>query len=154
MTTGSFKISSGAEMQQLAATVAKDMTGGTVLCLEGELGAGKTTFVQGLARELGIREKVTSPSFTVVSEYQASLKQGWKLIHVDLYRLDKGAENEVSIRDVLERAGEKDRLTAIEWADRLRPGQLEGTVPADKMWRIRFSHGKNLEERIVEIERG
>ena len=154
MRTGSFKISSVAEMQQLAELAAKEITGGTVLWLEGELGAGKTTFVQGLAWELGIDEKVTSPSFTVVSEYPASHKNGLRLIHVDLYRLNKGAEDDIAVKDALEKATNTDRVTAIEWADRLSQDCLEGKAAADKIWRIRFSHGKSPEERKVEFEKG
>lgn len=152
MTTGSFKVNSATEMYRLAGEVAKEIAGGEVLCLEGELGAGKTTFVQGLAGALGIIEKVTSPSFTVVSEYQASAERGLKLVHVDLYRLpEKGAEQEAAVRDVLEQANQESRVTAIEWADRLDAGAIAGAVALDKIWRIKFAHGKNLEERIVVI---
>ena len=153
MTTGSFKVNSATEMHRLAGAVAREIADGTVLCLEGELGAGKTTFVQGLAKALGIREKVTSPSFTVVSEYQVNTERGLKLVHVDLYRLpEKGAENEVAVRDVLEKAGQESRVTVVEWADRLDGGAIAEVVASDKIWRIKFAHGKNLEERIVEIE--
>ena len=85
--------------------------------LEGGLGSGKTVFVQGLARGLGVpaRTYVTSPSFTLANEYPARLP----LFHLDLYRLNSGADLEdLGLADML--AGEA--VTAIEWAERLAPG--------------------------------
>jgi tRNA threonylcarbamoyladenosine biosynthesis protein TsaE len=95
--------------------------------LEGDLGSGKTAFVQGLARGLGVpaRTYVTSPSFTLVNEYPARLP----LFHLDLYRLDSGADlDDLGLADML--AGEA--VTAIEWAERLTPG-----AAADRL-EIRF----------------
>ena len=82
--------------------------------LQGELGSGKTVFVQGLARGLGVpaRTYVTSPSFTLVNEYPARLP----LFHLDLYRLEPGADLEdIGVADMLSGDG----VTAIEWAERL-----------------------------------
>ncbi|WP_245960374.1 tRNA (adenosine(37)-N6)-threonylcarbamoyltransferase complex ATPase subunit type 1 TsaE [Hydrogenivirga caldilitoris] len=79
-------INSPEEMEALGASLAKELKGNEVICLKGELGAGKTTFVRGLARGLGIGEEyqVRSPTFTIVNEYPT---QKGKLIHVDLYRV-------------------------------------------------------------------
>ncbi len=74
------------EMMKLAEDVAKNLRGDEVICLKGELGAGKTTFVKGLAKALGIKEgyQVRSPTFTLVNEYPT---QKGNLIHIDLYRV-------------------------------------------------------------------
>jgi len=82
--------------------------------LQGELGSGKTVFVQGLARGLGVpaRTYVTSPSFTLANEYPARLT----LFHLDLYRREPGADlGEIGVADMLSGDG----VTAIEWAERL-----------------------------------
>ena len=87
-----------------------------MIALTGDLGCGKTTFVQGLARGLGVseREYVTSPTFTLINEYDARLA----LVHVDLYRLDTGLDMlDIGFDEVLER----DAVVAIEWADKLPP---------------------------------
>ncbi len=74
------------EMEALGASLARKLKGNEVICLKGELGAGKTTFVRGLARGLGIKEgyQVRSPTFTIVNEYPT---ERGKLIHIDLYRV-------------------------------------------------------------------
>jgi tRNA threonylcarbamoyladenosine biosynthesis protein TsaE len=150
----------------LARELVKELRGGEILLLFGELGSGKTTFVQGLAKTLGVKELVTSPTFTIVAEYNLSPDKGGegfgKLVHVDLYRLSTDeVARDPAVKEVLEQAGKKDRLTVIEWADRLDEGCLsangekvgvETGAQPKKMWRIKFSHGKNLEERTVVIE--
>lgn len=104
---------SGRATRELAARLARQLKPGTVLALTGELGAGKTTFVKGLARGLGIKAPVTSPSFLIVKEYH----QGrLPLFHFDLYRLKKAAElGRESFLEYLDRAG----VVVLEWADRL-----------------------------------
>lgn len=85
---------------------------GSVVSLEGPLGAGKTTLVKGIAEALGIDEPVTSPSFTLVCSYAG------RLHHVDLYRLEALAEIEdLGLAELM--AG--DAVTVIEWGDKARP---------------------------------
>jgi len=99
---------------------------GQVVALSGELGAGKTTLVQGIAKGLGVADlkQVTSPSYTLVNEYPA--EQGM-LIHIDLYRLESPAAiAALGLDDYLGRA---DAFVVIEWAERMR-AQLE----ADTLW--------------------
>ncbi|GAB6065323.1 tRNA (adenosine(37)-N6)-threonylcarbamoyltransferase complex ATPase subunit type 1 TsaE [Aquifex pyrophilus] len=95
------------EMFKFAQEFAKNLKGKEVICLRGELGAGKTTFVKGLAKALGIKEgyQVRSPTFTLVNEYPT--KRG-KLIHIDLYR--------VKDFDYSEFIGEG--ILAVEWEER------------------------------------
>ncbi|MBI2438131.1 MAG: tRNA (adenosine(37)-N6)-threonylcarbamoyltransferase complex ATPase subunit type 1 TsaE [Lentisphaerae bacterium] len=84
---------------------------GAVLALHGELGSGKTCFVQGLAQALGIRQAVTSPTFTMVNEYQGECP----LIHVDLYRIHTAEELlSIDLEDYFDSGG----ITVIEWAER------------------------------------
>ncbi len=96
--------------EAIGATVDKPV----MIALSGDLGCGKTTFVQGLARGLGVSENeyVTSPTFTLINEYQGRLA----LVHVDLYRL----ETVPDMLDIgLDEALESDGVIAVEWADKL-----------------------------------
>ncbi len=140
-------VSSLAGMHELAAEVASTLTGGEALLLYGELGSGKTTFVQGLARALGVAEHVTSPSYTVMTEYPVKGHAAIaRLVHIDLYRLAAGAAaSDPAVADALELARAPDRVTVIEWADRL--GEA---VPAMAR-RLVFQHGRKPDERMVEL---
>lgn len=103
--------------RDLAARLAELLTGGEVLALHGDLGAGKTTFVQGLARGLGLGpdEPVTSPTFVLAVNYPDLRLE---LIHVDLYRLDPDEAVELGLDEILS-GPEPDRpVTAVEWAER------------------------------------
>jgi tRNA threonylcarbamoyladenosine biosynthesis protein TsaE len=108
---------SPAETRALAAALAARLRPGDTIVLTGDLGAGKTTFVQGLASGLGITERVQSPTFVLVRRYEAPLP----LVHVDLYRVETGAELlEMGLDDLLA----EDAVVAIEWgtaAGRLLP---------------------------------
>lgn len=98
---------------QAAAALATELTAGAVLLLSGELGAGKTAFVRGLARGLDLDPgDVTSPTFTLVHEYRGGRLP---LVHVDLYRLEHADLDEIGLDDDLARAG----VVAIEWPERL-----------------------------------
>ena len=145
MDHGPVVVQSAGELQALAATIVKELTAGSMLLLYGELGAGKTTFVQGLARALGITDSVTSPTFVIASEYTIQNHPTiTTLVHVDLYRLQEGkAANDPAVRDVVERASDPGRLTVIEWADRL------GEDAPASAHHISFEHGKTPTERIV-----
>jgi tRNA threonylcarbamoyladenosine biosynthesis protein TsaE len=93
--------------------VAAELEPGAVLMLSGELGAGKTAFVRGLAQGLGLDPgDVTSPTFTLVHEYRGGRLP---LIHVDLYRLDRAELDEIGLDEELARSG----VIAIEWPERL-----------------------------------
>lgn len=100
------------ETQALAKDFAKKLKPGDILLFFADLGAGKTTFIQGLAKGLGLKQKVTSPSFILVNEYPGKIP----LFHIDLYRL----EDKKSIEDLgLEEYYEKNGVVAIEWAERM-----------------------------------
>ena len=111
--TDVLRSSSEAETRAIAAALAQDLAPGTVLLLSGDLGAGKTAFVRGLAEGLGIDpDVVTSPTFTLVHEYRGGRLP---LVHVDLYRLDAADLAEIGLDEDLAAAG----VAAVEWPERL-----------------------------------
>jgi tRNA threonylcarbamoyladenosine biosynthesis protein TsaE len=111
--TDVLRSSSEAETRAIAAALAHDLAPGTVLLLSGDLGAGKTAFVRGLAEGLGIDpDVVTSPTFTLVHEYRGGRLP---LVHVDLYRLDAADLAEIGLDEDLAAAG----VAAVEWPERL-----------------------------------
>ena len=102
------------ETQELAATIAGALRPGDVVALTGELGAGKTCFVQGAARALGVTDRVTSPSFVLRREYEGTVP----VLHMDIYRLETLQE----IVDIgYEEAFDDTRVTFIEWGDAMSP---------------------------------
>ena len=109
------------ETQSIARVLAAQLTPGDVLLLSGNLGAGKTAFVRGLAAGLGIDpEDVSSPTFTIVHEYKGGRLA---LYHVDLYRLERAATDDLG----LEEMGVADGVLAIEWPDRLTHDMPDAT---------------------------
>jgi tRNA threonylcarbamoyladenosine biosynthesis protein TsaE len=100
----------------LGAAIARTLLPGDVLLLDGDLGAGKTTFTQGLARAMGVRDPVTSPTFTLVRSYPTSF--GVELIHADVYRLE-GLFDIVAL--ALPEMLENGAVAAIEWGGRAAP---------------------------------
>ena len=96
------------ETKKIAAGLAGKLRPGSVLALHGELGSGKTCFVQGLAEALGVTEIVNSPTFAIINEYRGRCR----LYHIDLYRINSEADAEaLGMDDFLEGDG----ITAIEW---------------------------------------
>ena len=117
------------ETEAFAEQFALNLTGGEVLLLKGELGAGKTHFVKGLARGLGIDEVITSPTFALHNEYRGRLT----LNHFDFYRIENSEE--VEITGLNELFYDKDAVSAIEWSERivdLLPARCT-TVQIDKL---------------------
>jgi len=110
---GSFSVGSVEETWALAARFARELKSGDVVCLEGDLGAGKTTFVQGLAAALGVGGRVTSPTFCLVQEHRGV--DGALLVHMDLYRL-RGEDDVLAIgwEDYLSDGA----ILAVEWPER------------------------------------
>ena len=117
--------------QELGRTIGRELRGGEVITLIGELGAGKTCLVRGIA--MGVRistEEVTSPTFTVIQEYESQPP----IAHVDLYRL----EHSMAIEDIgLSAYFDTDHVVIIEWADRISPSQ----IPEDRL-ALYLTHGK------------
>lgn len=103
----SYRTHSKEETKDLAAKLAKHLKPGSVLALEGELGTGKTTFAKGLAIGLGIEEPITSPTFTIIKEYEGTLP----FYHMDVYRLEH-SEEDIGFDEYIHGSG----VTVIEWA--------------------------------------
>ena len=102
---------SPSETEAVGAALAKVLKSGTIIAYRGDLGAGKTAFTRGLARGLGVKEPVTSPTYTIVNEY---LGGTMPLFHFDMYRL--GSEDElfdIGWEDYLDRGG----VCAVEWSE-------------------------------------
>jgi len=126
----------------LAARLAHELTPGMVVAMVGDLGAGKTCFVRGLARTLGVPEEVpvTSPTFAIMNVYD----QGrMPVYHFDLYRLaDEDELEAVGFRDYVGGTG----VAVIEWADR-----IPGVMPVKSVW-VRISDGEKANERTIVVE--
>ena len=125
--------------RKLAAEVASLAQPGDIVVLAGELGTGKTVWVQGFARGLGVEEAVTSPTFTLVRPYTGSRL---RLLHVDVYRIDHLSE--VVDLGLLEQLDERPGAVAcIEWGDLAEP-----VLPADFL-EVRLELGAGEDERTV-----
>ena len=110
---------SEAETEQAGEAFAGDLAPGAVVLLYGDLGAGKTAFVRGMARGLGAApDEVSSPTFTIIQEYTG---RAATFYHVDLYRLAPAEIEDLGLDDLIESGG----IVAIEWADRW-PGRPAG----------------------------
>lgn len=104
------------QTQKIAEGLAENLKGGEVIALFGQLGAGKTVFVKGLARALGIKRLVTSPTFVFIKSY--AFKRDKKLFtfyHLDLYRLETGKPEGFSLDEIIA----KNSIVVIEWADKI-----------------------------------
>jgi tRNA threonylcarbamoyladenosine biosynthesis protein TsaE len=111
---------------------------GDVICLQGDLGAGKTTFVQGIARGWGSRDSVSSPTFIIVNVYRRGDESC--LFHMDAYRLDSTPEAEELDLEAMLAQGP----LLIEW-----PERMQGLIPPERLW-IRLEHIAE-EERAMKI---
>ncbi len=107
---------SGQETQSLGKKFASKIEGGGVVALFGELGAGKTTFVQGVAQGLGLKEKIISPTYILIRRYNLP-KVGEYFYHIDLYRLENLAEvKDIGVEEIL---SEKGSIVLIEWPEKI-----------------------------------
>lgn len=114
MTTETVVTRSEEETEALGERLGRDLGPGDVVALTGDLGAGKTVFVQGLVRGLGVRGRATSPTFVLVNEYRGRLP----VHHVDAYRTGSLAElMDLGLPELFDEGG----VTLVEWADRLAP---------------------------------
>ena len=105
-----------------------------VIAMVGELGSGKTTYVQRKAKELGITESVTSPTFVILKIYKIRKGEFERLVHIDAYRLEN--DQELEKLGVKELMADPKNLIMIEWADKVR-----GLIPDNATW-MQFTHEK------------
>jgi len=106
-----YKFTSRSEQDtmELAENLESEKFPGMIICLDGELGSGKTVFVKGFAKSLGIEDNITSPTFNIVKEYQAG---ELPLYHMDVYRLEDTNED-IGFADYFS----KDAISIVEWSD-------------------------------------
>lgn len=133
---------SPAETRALGRRLAGKLAPGTVLAFTGDLGAGKTALISGLAEGLGVTDRVTSPTFTIVNEYEGGRLP---LFHFDLYRLGSGEElYDIGWDDYLVRGG----VCAVEWSE----NAPEAMEDASRLIRVDLKRGAEDEERIMTLE--
>lgn len=123
----------------IGARLGEKLQAGDVICLQGDLGAGKTTFVQGVAQGWGSLDSVSSPTFIIVNEYGRA--DSSRLFHMDAYRLDSALEAEQLDLDSMLADG----ALLIEW-----PERIDGLVPREHLW-IDLGH-KGEEEREMKFK--
>lgn len=140
-----FKSKSKEATLKLGQSLGRVLNGGDILCLAGDLGAGKTALAQGIAAGLGISADVTSPTFTLIQEYKVPPRDSsLRLVHMDLYRLQHPEEVEVI---GVEDAFQTDTICLIEWpeiaADYLPEDrldiQIQGSGEETRVFTFRFS---------------
>lgn len=133
------RTSTVAATQELAAALAERCSAGDLLVLAGEMGAGKTAFAQGFARGLGVTDRVTSPTFTIVREY---LGERLDLHHLDVYRLDQLDEvRQLGVGEMLD----EDAVMLVEWGDAVLPAL------GDRYLEVRITFGDGDDDRRLEL---
>ncbi len=117
-----YKYTSRSELDtmELAENIESEKFPGMIICLDGELGSGKTVFVKGFAKSLGISENITSPTFNIVKEYESG---EMKLNHMDVYRLEETDET-IAFNDYFK----ENAVTIIEWSE-----LIEDKLPDERL---------------------
>ena len=134
-----YKSYSDSETQAIAAEFAGTLTPGTVVCLFGEMGVGKTVFTNGLCRALGACDYATSPTFTVVNEYDGS---DFPVYHFDMYRIEDEDELlELGFDEYLNAVG----ICIIEW-----PENIPNSLPR-KFIKVEIERGEEFSHRLITI---
>ena len=128
--------------REFGISLAQTLQPNTVIALTGDLGAGKTTLSKAIAEGLGVTETITSPTFTIVCEYETGRLP---VYHFDVYRVNDSEELfEIGFEEYMHKGG----VCLIEWANLLEDGML-----APNTIKINIEYGENEDERILTIER-
>jgi tRNA threonylcarbamoyladenosine biosynthesis protein TsaE len=134
-----YRTKNEAETKSFGEKIGKDLSGNEIICLTGDLGAGKTTFVKGIAKGVGINEIITSPTYMLVNEYYGIND----IYHFDAYRVSDSDEFiEIGFFDYLGREG----IKIIEWAD-----IIEDIIPDNALWIEILKTDKNPDEREIKV---
>ena len=127
------------DTEDIGARLAEQLEPGAVVAFTGDLGAGKTAFTRGLARGLGVPDRITSPTFTIVNEYEGGRLP---LFHFDMYRLGSADELfDIGWEDYLRRGG----VCAVEWSENIADALEEDAV------RVDIRRGASDQERVITI---
>jgi tRNA threonylcarbamoyladenosine biosynthesis protein TsaE len=136
--TISLRTAEASATKAVGRAIASLVRAGDVLLLAGELGTGKTVLAQGLAEGLDVREAVTSPTFTLVHQYEGRLP----FFHLDVYRLERVGElSELGIDELLEAGG----LVVVEWGD-----VVAAEMPIDRL-EVRLAFGDDDDDRTIDL---
>ena len=122
-----FSVSNAELTQKIAEKLAKALHAGDVILLDGDLGAGKTTFTKGLARGLGIRKNVKSPTFTLIREYHEGRLP---LYHMDVYRLEETGGDDLGLEEYFNGDG----VSVVEWSQFVEDDLPKGLRPIRGFW--------------------
>jgi tRNA threonylcarbamoyladenosine biosynthesis protein TsaE len=128
------------DTKKLGRKIGSSLKGGEIFALSGNLGAGKTTFMQGFAEGAGYLGRLTSPTFVLMRSY--SIKEG-KLYHLDLYRFEKNLKDEIDNMGVTDLWGRPENVMVIEWAEKINDLLPENTK------RINFEIVGDTERKIT-----
>lgn len=130
-----YKLNNEQETYDLAYKLGKHLFKGAIITLEGHLGAGKTTFTKGIAKGLGIEDPISSPTFTIIKEYDGHLP----LYHIDAYRIENG-EEDLGFDDYFHGDG----VTVIEWGSKIKP-----QIPKERLHIVIYRLSET--ERLLEV---
>ena len=151
MTKNIFTTNSAKQTQKLGQILAKELKGGGIICLTGELGSGKTTFAQGVLKGLGAKGPYTSPTFLVMKHYKKVKSQKSKvkgtrqnskeenIYHIDCYRVKSQDIIDLGWEEIIAR---KNNIVIVEWAERIK-----SIMPEDAIW-LEFEHIKDDKRKI------
>lgn len=128
--------------QKLGESIGNSLKGGEVLALTGELGSGKTTFIQGLTKALDPSIRIISPTFIIMRQYDIDYGKIKNLYHVDLYRLEGDLEDELENLGLTDEWGRSENVFVIEWAEKAKK-----YLPQNTKW-INFEHLSENERKI------
>lgn len=149
-----YKTVSSRETKKLAASLAKEIltarlknSRAVIIALSGDLGAGKTTFVQGFMKGAGIKRKITSPTFIIIKNYELRIKNYGdykRIYHIDCYRIHRPKELlNLGIKEIF---NSSQNIVLIEW-----PERLKNYLPKNVI-RIKFQYGEKENERIIKTD--
>lgn len=134
------------ETRELAKLLAGEIRGGEIVCLSGDLGAGKTAFAQGLMEGLGVEGPYTSPTFAIMKAYNLNPNTYnlETIYHIDVYRIEEKDLLDLGWKDF---AGKKDTVTIVEWAEKIK-----NIIPKEAIWMEFKWLGENEREITVSIK--
>jgi tRNA threonylcarbamoyladenosine biosynthesis protein TsaE len=143
---------SSQETKKIAGLLAKEIliqppkiSSALVLALTGDLGSGKTTFIQGFCRAAGIKKRITSPTFVIFKKFKIKNLKFKNLYHLDCYRIQKPQELlKLGFKEIIVNP---QNIVLIEWAEKIKL-----LLPKETIW-IKFSHTKSLNQRLIRIIR-
>jgi len=136
------------EAKRFAADLAKRLAkkrqrSALIVALTGELGSGKTTFIQGFLRALGVKKKIISPTFVLIKNYKLKIENYQYAYHIDCYRVKKSSEFlKLGLREIL---SSPQNIVLIEWAEKIKK-----ILPKNIIW-LKFKHGSKENERKISI---